>query len=41
MEHCHCIVSLGEDQTMRKIMQLIKGESSYWINKQMNIRLDT
>jgi len=33
-EHCHCLVSLGEDQTMRKIMQLIKGESSYWINKQ-------
>ena len=33
-EHCHCLVSLGDDQTMRKIMQLIKGESSYWINKQ-------
>ena len=41
MEHCHCLVSLGEDQTMRKTIQLIKGESSYWINKQMNIRLDT
>ena len=33
-EHCHCLVSLGEHQTMRNIMQLIKGESSYWINKQ-------
>jgi REP element-mobilizing transposase RayT len=33
-EHCHCIVSLGIDQTLQKIMQLIKGESSYWINKQ-------
>jgi putative transposase len=33
-EHCHCLVSLGDDQTMRKIMQLIKGESSYWMNKQ-------
>ena len=41
MEHCHCLVSLGEDQNMRKTIQLIKGESSYWINKQMNIRLDT
>ena len=34
-EHCHCLISLGIDQTMSKIMQLIKGESSYWINKNM------
>ena len=33
-EHCHCLVSLGDDQTMRQLMQLIKGESSYWINKE-------
>lgn len=33
-EHCHCLVSLGDDQTLQKIMQLIKGESSYWINKE-------
>lgn len=32
-EHCHCVISLGIDQTMSKTMQLIKGESSYWINK--------
>jgi REP element-mobilizing transposase RayT len=32
-EHCHCLVSLGIEQTMSKIMQLIKGESSFWINK--------
>lgn len=32
-DHCHCLISLGIDQTMSKIMQLIKGESSYWINK--------
>jgi putative transposase len=24
---------LGIDQTLSKIMQLIKGESAYWINK--------
>jgi putative transposase len=24
---------MGTDQTIRKIMQLIKGESSFWINK--------
>ena len=33
-EHCHCLVSLGDDQTMRQLMQLIKGESSHWINKE-------
>jgi len=32
-EHCHCLISLGIEQTMSKIIQLIKGESSYWINK--------
>jgi putative transposase len=32
-EHCHCLISLGIDQTMSKIMHLLKGESSYWINK--------
>jgi putative transposase len=33
-DHCHCLVSLGTDQTIEKVMQLIKGESSFWINKQ-------
>jgi len=32
-DHCHCLISLGIDHTIQKIMQLIKGESSYWINK--------
>ena len=32
-DHCHCLVSLGENQTLSKTMQLIKGESSYWINQ--------
>jgi REP element-mobilizing transposase RayT len=32
-QHCHCLVSLGIDQTISKIMQLIKGESSFWINQ--------
>ena len=32
-DHCHCLVSLGLDQTIQKIMQMIKGESSFWINK--------
>jgi len=33
-DHCHCLVSLGVDQTIQKLMQLIKGESSFWINQQ-------
>lgn len=32
-DHCHCLVSLGSNQNIEKIVQLIKGESSYWINK--------
>lgn len=32
-DHCHCLVSLGIDQSIQKVMQLIKGESSFWINK--------
>jgi len=32
-EHCHCLISLGIDQTIQKTMQLIKGESAFWINK--------
>jgi len=32
-DHCHCLVSLGLDQTIQKVIQLIKGESSFWINK--------
>lgn len=32
-DHLHCLISLGSDQSMDKIMQLIKGESSFWINK--------
>lgn len=33
-EHVHCLISLMAEQTMAKVMQLLKGESSYWINKQ-------
>ncbi|MBB6331364.1 REP element-mobilizing transposase RayT [Chryseobacterium sediminis] len=32
-DHCHCLISLGSDQNVEKIAQLIKGESSHWINK--------
>jgi len=32
-EHVHCIISLNADQMLSKSIQLIKGESSFWINK--------
>ena len=32
-DHCHCLISLGVDQTIQNILQHLKGESSFWINK--------
>ena len=32
-EHLHCLLSLSPDQSLSKVIQLIKGESSYWINR--------
>jgi putative transposase len=32
-DHAHCLISLGREQTLSKVAQLIKGESSFWINK--------
>ncbi|MDD2385642.1 MAG: transposase [Bacteroidales bacterium] len=32
-EHAHCLISLGKEQTISQVAQLIKGESSFWINK--------
>jgi len=32
-EHLHALISLGGSQTVSEIMQKIKGESSFWINK--------
>jgi REP element-mobilizing transposase RayT len=33
LEHMHCLLRLSPDQTLSKVLQLIKGESSFWINK--------
>jgi putative transposase len=32
-DHAHCLVALDSEQSISKILQLIKGESSFWINK--------
>jgi REP element-mobilizing transposase RayT len=32
-DHAHCLLSLNRDQTISKAAQLIKGESSFWINQ--------
>lgn len=32
-DHCHCLISLRSNQTIQSIAQLIKGESSHWINE--------
>jgi putative transposase len=33
-EHCHCLISLGKEQTISKVMQLVKGEAAHWFNQQ-------
>ncbi|MDQ4141661.1 MAG: IS200/IS605 family transposase [Bacteroidota bacterium] len=33
IDYVHCLISLGSDQNLSKVMQLIKGESAFWINK--------
>lgn len=33
-EHLHALISLNPDQCISKVMQLLKGESAFWINKE-------
>ena len=37
-DHMHCLISLGNDQTLSEVVRLLKGESSFWVNKQKLIR---
>ena len=32
-DHIHCLVSMDADQNIATIMNLLKGESSFWINR--------
>ncbi len=37
-DHIHLLVSLSTEQTIAKTAMLIKGESSFWVNKQKLIK---
>jgi REP element-mobilizing transposase RayT len=39
LEHLHALISLGSSQAISEVMQKIKGESSFWINKNKLTRL--
>jgi REP element-mobilizing transposase RayT len=32
-DHAHCLILLNKDQGISKVAQLLKGESSFWINQ--------
>ena len=36
-EHLHAILSLGARQNISEVMQLIKGESAFWINNKTTL----
>jgi REP element-mobilizing transposase RayT len=38
LDHVHCLVSLDIDQNIAKVVNLLKGESSHWINQQKMVR---
>jgi putative transposase len=33
IDHVHCLIALNKDLSISKSLQLIKGESSFWVNK--------
>jgi putative transposase len=33
-DHVHSLINLGSEQSIAKVVQLIKGESSFWSNKE-------
>mgnify|MGYP001549533814 CR=1 FL=1 len=35
--HLHCLISLSSDQNSATVMNLIKGESSFWANKNLKL----
>lgn len=39
IDHVHTLISLGSDQTIAKVAQLLKGESSHWVNQNALTRI--
>ena len=35
LDHLHCLVSMSAEQNIATLMNLVKGESSYWANKNL------
>ena len=33
-DHIHCLINLGSGQNIAEVMKLIKGEATYWANKE-------
>lgn len=33
-DHIHLLISLGAEQSISKVTMLLKGESSFWVNKE-------
>ncbi|OYU94520.1 MAG: transposase [Bacteroidetes bacterium B1(2017)] len=33
LDHVHCLISLEPEQILSNVINLLKGESSFWINK--------
>jgi len=32
-DHVHCLISLSAEQSIATVLQALKGESSFWVNK--------
>ena len=37
VDHVHCLISMNANQDIAKIVQLLKGESSFWVNNKTNL----
>ncbi len=38
-DHIHCLLTLGCEQNIAKVAKMIKGESSFWMNKNQKLRM--
>lgn len=36
LDHLHCLISLSTDQNIATVMNLLKGESSFWGNRHLS-----